>query len=261
MTVISEDLLRSLFRKAPFTKYEVEEGQILTPSAVQFLNERRVKIDRILKNQENNVGYAKPVNVPDSSGHIECQPRYVSAVEGGWFDSKPEHMTQLRGNRLVAKDHPRIIFRGKLDSFQSSILDVQVNADQLGNKGVVKDLDEVLTRIREIMKADVLEQPLDDNSIFGLTADMLRQFSHNPKKHFGIGHITPSYAMGRILLDLNSLRSFVREVEVAAVRAFRTEFEVERTDIIEALNRMSSALYIMMIKEKSGKYIEQKPSL
>jgi len=261
MTVISEDILRSLFREDPFTSYEVGEGDIMTPAAVQFLNERRVKIDRISTKQIKTNDSAKAENVTDSSHHIRYEPHYVSAVDGGWFEAKPEHMTQLRGNRLVSKDHPRIIFRGKLDSIQSLILDAQGKADDFGNKGVVSDLGEVLCRIREIMKADVTEQPLDNSSIIGLTPDMLRQFSHNPKKHFGIGHITPRYAMGRVLLDLNSLRSFVREVEVAAVKAFRTEFEVERTDIIEALNRMSSALYIMMIKEKSGKYVEPKPRL
>lgn len=31
-------------------------------------------------------------------------------------------MTQLFGNKLVCKDHPRILFRGKLDALQADVV-------------------------------------------------------------------------------------------------------------------------------------------
>ena len=40
MKVITESLLRQRFRKKAFKTFNVEEGQILTPSAQQFLNEK-----------------------------------------------------------------------------------------------------------------------------------------------------------------------------------------------------------------------------
>ena len=35
---------------------------------------------------------------------------------------KPEHMTHLRGNSLVRKDHPRILFRGWIDALEGELL-------------------------------------------------------------------------------------------------------------------------------------------
>ena len=60
--------------------------------------------------------------------------------------------------------------------------------------------------------------------------------------------------MDLMLLRLNKLRSEVREVELEAVKAFKEEFKVDRMDIIQALNRMSSAVYIMMLKFTAGIY-------
>ncbi len=67
-------------------------------------------------------------------------------------------------------------------------------------------------------------------------------------------HILPNYSMGRIALELNALRSGVREAEIAAVKAFRKEEAVEREDLITALNRLSSCVYIMMLKYLNGAY-------
>ncbi len=264
MAVITEHRLRALFREKSFSTFTVEPGQIMTPSATEFLRERRVKVEMIGKSPVSSLAVevgetgakADQLSLDPSGGD---RVRYVSVADGGHFDVKPEHMTQLKGNRLVCKDHPRIALRGKLDSFQSAILVVQGRVYELGKISLVGDLEEILNRVREIMKAEVLEQSLIDETLLGFSSDQLREVSHNPKKYFGINHLLPDYTMGPVILELNQLRSSIREVEVAAVKAFHTAFNLERRDILEALNRMSSALYIMMLKEKSGNSLVQKP--
>ena len=44
------------------------------------------------------------------------------------MEEKPEEMTHLRGNRLVPKTHPRIRFRGQLDSLMAQVLELQCRA-------------------------------------------------------------------------------------------------------------------------------------
>lgn len=251
MKVITESLLRARFRKSIPETFPVEAGQILTPSAAQLLSEKGVKIVRPDETEATPAPAApKTENCPEYTPARS----YVSAADGGLFESKPEHMTQLYGNRLVAKDHPRIRFRGELDDFQSQVILAQARAHDGGKAKLVDDLGEILTQARAIMKADVLNEALPESTVIGLTDAQLREQSHRPKKFFGCGHILPSYDMGLTLAELNQLRSGVRKVEVAAVSAFRTEFELEKLDIIQSLNRMSSAIYILMLKEKSGKY-------
>ncbi|MBQ7953992.1 MAG: cobalamin adenosyltransferase, partial [Clostridia bacterium] len=55
-----------------------------------------------------------------------------STVFGGVLTNKPEHMTHLRGNTLVFKDHPVIKYRGALDYLESKIICTQVIADKKG---------------------------------------------------------------------------------------------------------------------------------
>ncbi len=252
MKVITESLLRQSFRTKAFKTFNVEEGQILTPSAQQFLNEKSVVVVRTGKGEKASPApVAAPVE-PVSSPQPQPKPKYVSAADGGMFETKPEHMTQLRGNALVMKNDPRIVFRGKLDSFQSAILMEQLRSIELKKRSLSKDLEELLSWAREIMKCDVMEQPLAETMILGLTDPELRDRSHHPKRYFKIGHIMPSVDMGSSLLGLNTLRSSVREIEIAAVAAFMNN--VEKQDIIQALNRMSSVIYIMMLKEKAGVY-------
>ena len=54
---------------------------------------------------------------------------------------------------------------------------------------------------------------------------------------------------------MNKLRTLTRRTELAAYAAFRDGAgRVEREDIILGLNRLSSLLWIMVIKLKAGQY-------
>lgn len=251
MKVISESYLRELFRKAVPETFTLEEGQILTPSASQLLGEKGVKVVRGYEEPSASQPEAAPKKT-EAEGNTG--PKYVSAIDGGLFETKPEHMTQLTGNLLVPKDHPRIAFRGRLDTCQGEILLLQANAHDAGKKALVSDLSEILEWTRDIMRGDVLDTPVPERPILGLTDAELRAHSHNPKQYFGIGHLLPTYEMGALILGLNRLRALVREMEVAAVSVFKAAVQREKADIVQALNRMSSALYIMMLKEKGGIY-------
>ena len=61
----------------------------------------------------------------------------------------------------------------------------------------------------------------------------------------------PDAKDGRELLLLNRCRCVARQAELAAVEAFSDrEGNPTRPDILQALNRMSSMLYILMIRRK-----------
>ena len=93
---------------------------------------------------------------------------------------------------------------------------------------------------------------LGQQSLCGLTEDQIRQQSHFPQDYFGIAHFMPEYTDGPEILALNSCRCSVREAELWAVEAYSSpEGTVTRPDIIKALNRMSSMLYILMLRNKA----------
>lgn len=257
MKVLTEAILRGEFKNKLPEKYIVKSTVLITPSARQFLRDRNIQLiiedkaqcDINGANKKDQNKY-KELETPDN----KIVPKYISSYTGGALESKPEHMTQIYGNKLVFKDDLRIIFRGKLDSLQSKILELQIFTDSKNITGLLEELEEVLNYTREILKSEVLEKEFFSPNLIGLNDKQLREMSHHPKKHFGVEHILPDYKMGDVIIKLNSLRSSVREVELAAIKAFRRDFEIDRADIIKALNRLSSCIYILMCKYKAGLY-------
>lgn len=202
-------------------------GDQLTSGARDFLQRERVEI--------------RPAR--------EAGAELYELLSGGWIREKPEHMTHLRGNVLVSKAHPRIRFRGKLDSLQSAILLTGLHAPE-----ALSRLQEILELSHRILRADVLEEPLEEKPLCGMDEAEIHRRSHFPQDYYGIPHFMPGPGDGQTVLWLNWLRCQVRETELAAARAFHDrEGNPTRPELLKALNRMSSMVYILMIEKKAGK--------
>lgn len=170
---------------------------------------------------------------------------YRDAANGAHYSEKPEAMTHLRGNLLVPKDHPRILFRGRLDSLEADIIAAQLLAESRNLPVLCGELGELLALARELLGCEVKEQPIGEFSLFGLDAKGLRYASHHVTQTLGIDHPVPDYRMGAVCVALNSLRTRVRETELAAVQAGCGA-------LVEALNRMSSGVYILFCRQLAG---------
>ena len=256
LKAITEDFLRLELRNAQPETYYVPEGKILTPAAREYLQQRKIKI---AKGEPPEAAPAEPAApaAPASAAAPAATPtaKYRDHETGAFYMEKPEHMTQLFGNELVTKNHPRILFRGKLDSLQAMVVLDQALIAADGNQKLVDDLGSILDNLREMMRCDVLDETYCRQTIIGLTHQELRERSHNPQKFFGIKQmLLPDYTMGRDYALLNQLRAAIRETEVAAATAFLTGSKCTRPDIMEELNRLSSALHIMMCMYLAGMY-------
>lgn len=167
-------------------------------------------------------------------------------LSGGTLTEKPEHMTHLNGEVLVVKDHPRIVFRGKLDTLEAELL-----LCQLADGSLEAPVGEILALARQIIRCEVLDEPLSPGTLCGLTEDEQRRRSHFPQDYYGQPHFMPSAADGAVIARLNRARCAAREAELAAVTAFRDrDGNPTRVDILRAMNRMSSMLYILMVQKK-----------
>ena len=75
-------------------------GDQLTSSARDFLSRERIEI------------------LPAKN----AKPDRYRLLNGGYLEEKPEHMTHLNGEILVPKTHPRIVFRGRLDTLEAELI-------------------------------------------------------------------------------------------------------------------------------------------
>ena len=167
------------------------------------------------------------------------------ALGGGYFREKPEDMTHLNGDFLVKKTHPRILFRGAVDTLEAELLLAQKET------GLSAPLQEGLDLARALIAADVLEKEMQALRLGGMDDAELRKRSHFPQDYYGIPHFMPSAEDSITILRLNRCRCAARQAELAAVAAFSDrEGNCTRPDIIRSINRLSSYLYLLMIEEK-----------
>lgn len=245
--VISEAELRSRLGNGKERVVRIRRNDVVTPAARDFLRAHHFAVEVV----DDDMPYRE-------MGRTAIPPkgerRFVD-MDGNGYAVKPEHMTHLRDNVLVPKSHPRIAFRGKLDSLQAKMLEAQIAALDEGRAGVVQDVQEVLEFTRDLLAAEVTECPMDGELLLGMREEELCAVSHNPDRHYGVGHLVPDHRMGRTAVVLNSVRTLAREAELAAMPAFfRPAGELERPDLIQALNRLSSAVYIIICRLLGGYY-------
>lgn len=254
MKVLTELELRNELRKmGPVRRFVVPPGTIITPAARSYLNEN--KIELVYGEPETTSPPEEKVSKEEAEFKSVAKKKFELLCAGVGLEDKPEHFTHLSGNKLVPKTHPRIKLRGKIDSLEAQIIMAQTQIAKIGFSQIVSQLEEVLTVVRNILRAEVLNEPLKEFELFGLSWSDIREISHHPKKFIGVDHVMPSWDMGEVMAYLNLIRTQIRECEIAACEAFYDEHEgMEREDIIKAFNRLSSALYVMMCWLRAGRY-------
>lgn len=219
MKVLSAEAIKKLLKQGAAQEITIPEDAFISRKAEEFIRENGIRVNRETSGENN--------------------------------EEKPEHMTSLNAKELVVKTHPRIIFRGKLDTFQAEILRLQILAEQNRDDELLSNLEELLGFCRKLLSAEVLDKPTGEILLLGMNEAELRAVSHHPKEFTGIGHVAPEYRMGEICIELNLLRAKSRELELAGIQAFYTKDKTQRDDILKALNRLSSAIYIIYCRRLS----------
>ena len=177
----------------------------------------------------------------------QAKPDSYRLLNGGVLQTKPEHMTHLNAEFLVPKTHPRIAFRGKVDMLEAALLLAAAESDG----SIRTQLEEALAYTRYLLGQEVLGEPIVCKALGGMEEDELRKRSHRPQDFYGKPHFMPSPEDGKALLLVNFARCAARQAELAAVEAFLDkEGQPQRVDLLQAFNRLSSFLYLIMIQLK-----------
>ena len=174
----------------------------------------------------------------------QARPERYRLLNGGYMEHKPENMTHLNAQVLVPKTHPRILFRGGVDTLEAELLLACASA----TGDIRKQLEEALTYTRNLLRYEVLEEPVKDTLLGGMDEKALRERSHRPQEFYGQPHFMPGPEDGLLLLQVNKARCAARAAELKAV----TAFPEGREDLLRAFNRLSSFLYLIMIQLKAN---------
>ena len=244
MDVITEAELRELWRNGQGTLPSFPAGVRFSASAQDFLKSHGLtpKIDDSPAVDARSA-WDKPGTFPVVlSGDL---PRCAEC--GQPVRSKPDHMTQLDAATYAPKTAPRLKFRGRVDSLHAFVMLAAAVARRDRLVAMAAHLDTLAAYCREIMSAEYNARPVAALTMAGMDEAQLHAISHWPDHHLGIEHIVPGAADSEMLHWLNVVRTQAREVEVVALESFVP------ADLAHALNRLSSAVYVLELMLKAGK--------
>jgi ethanolamine utilization cobalamin adenosyltransferase len=134
-----------------------------------------------------------------------------------------------------------------------------VTADADGARALVGELGEILELARALVGAEVTGRPVPPPSLLGMQSDELRDATHHTHELYGVPFMYPDVRQGPVIAKLNLARGIAREAEVAVLAAFPPETggptaPPARADLAHALNRASSALYLLACRYVAGLY-------
>lgn len=244
--IVTESDLRANWARKKITVLKIPSGSVITPPAREFIRNKGISVEIEGEGVVDFTGLTYNASSHSRKEILHTTEPFAKKAE------KPEHMTHLNGKKLVVKSDPVIRLRGELDSFISQLVETQLWFIGRGFTGMAEKLEEVVVFCRGLMQAEVMEKEFEFPSMFGFDKEQLREVSHNPMKYFGVKHSFVSRKHGMSVAKLHVLRAKSREVELAAVNAFvNTDGTCSREDIVSALNRLSSIMYILVCLEKA----------
>ena len=246
--VITESELRELWRDGKHRLPPFPPGTRFTPAAHDFLKDHHLEIrfesssSPISQSPSSNPDWDKPATFPV----VLTGPTPVCTVCGQPIHHKPDHLTQLDAGHFAPKTHPRIKLRGQVDGLHALMLLVAAESRRYQLPRLADGLDTLAAYCREIQSAEYHARPVQALALLGKSEDELLDISHWPDKHLGLAHLTPGKDDHTILHWLNYARTQAREVEVLALEAGAAP------DIARALNRLSSAVYVLELMFSKG---------
>lgn len=284
MTVITEAELRELWQGGRGTIPPFPPGTRLTPSARDFVNQWGITVTFIEVTADD-----RPPTAASSSPSTGTQaqetrgdtpPRlFASSLPPAWDKpgefpvnlsgplptctvcgqpvtptAKPAHIAQLDAAHFAPKTAPRFVLRGKMDTLHAQFLLATAQARRFSLPELAAYLTTLAAYCREITSAEYHEREVAPLQLAGLSEAEIREASHWPDRVLGIPHVIPGPDDHEIVLQLNLLRCQVRETELVAAAAFTgPEGQLSRSDLMVALNRLSSAVYYLILLLKAGK--------
>ena len=188
-------------------------------------------------------------------------PVPVCIVCGQPVAHKPGHMSQLDSGHFGPKTAPRFFFRGKMDTLHAQFLLAVAQAQRFNLPDLADYLTSLAAYCREITSAEYNQRQVAPLQLAGLTEAQIRERTHWPERTLGLSHVVPGPGDHELLLQLNLLRCQTRETELVTASVFSgPDGQPTRPDLMQALNRLSSAVYYLVLLLKAGKITWKTPA-
>ena len=257
MSVFTESELREMWQNGRGYLPPFPPGTRFSPAAQDFLATHALEV-QFEDTPSVAAGITGPAawDKPGSFPVVLTGPAPVCSECGQPLPNKPEHMAQIDAGHFAPKTASRLVLRGRVDSLHAMVMLTAAVARRFQLPELGASLDTLASYCREIMSAEYNLRPAAPLAMLGKSENELHEISHWPDRHLGMAHIVPGPHDHEILHWLNVLRTQVREAEIVALTAFppgALDPDGVGASITKALNRLSSAVYVLELYFQAGK--------
>ncbi len=196
-----------------------------------------------LRASKNN----KRKNKTDHESNKQIEEKNTTTTKADFDFSefpKVKTHTALNEHEEIFKGSLEIRFRGELDDCIAHALFLH---SQTNNENAKIWLNAIRSILGNVMAATCMDIQLKPFEIDILSCEQIHKYSHNPMRYLRHDHIVPNTSHNPECLRINTLRTKIRLLENTAYNLYADEQSVKRPDILNTLNRLSSACYVLMI--------------
>lgn len=227
MKFITEEDLRDLYRKEPFTSYELEPGARLTPGARQYLSDRGINMfdtDLGIKKKTENVKEQQP-SIPSEKKNNWKKKKLISRMKS------MEALFLLTEQEILSRD----VFLAQ---------------------SVIK-LGKQFTSIKNALEGKGTVEDLPCNECTGIRAD---NFSNDLGDCFEITEFHMQLEKGKDIVFLHRLRCALQEIEPFVSELYEGSNEENELckDVIGKVNQIINTLSQMICSIIGGKVCQRK---
>lgn len=263
MIITEADLRDQLRRPTTGARVILPPGAGFSPSAADFVKQWALQIEdgdlpAAASDGHRHAAPGGPAQGPsgrewDTASRFPVQPReeiHATCSQcGEAVQRKADGLTQLSAWHFVAKNHPRIKFRGKVDSLHALVLMTQHQSAQAEQAWLTDALGSLAAYCREITSAEYNERNIADLTLAEADAEQIHAVTHDPRATLGIDHLTINELDPQLQHWLNMCRTSSRELELIAIDTFgNSPHSSPGASICHALNRLSSAFYYLQLR-------------
>ncbi len=248
------------------TKSLVKNGEIIlptsytpTPEEEEIFKQKNIKViftnnkGQLFQRTEDGLKQINPLKsahpkkvsekIDDNSNNENINYTTKANFDFSKFPKVKTH-TALNEHEEIFKGSLEIRFRGELDDCIAHTLFLQTMSK---NENVHIWLNAIRSILGNVMAATCIDIQLEPFEIDILSAETIHKYSHNPMRYLNHDHIVSNINHNEESLRINTLRTKIRLLENTAFNLYATQETASRPDILNTLNRLSSACYVLMI--------------
>ncbi|WP_312095375.1 ethanolamine utilization protein [Aminipila sp.] len=236
MKFITEEDLRDLYKREPFTTYEMQPGTRLTPGARQFLADRGI-------NMFDDIPFVKKYTVTTSEDAAKAQ-------------SVTENQEIVQKKQINWKQKKLYCKMRSMEALFLSTGQELLNKDVFLAQSVI-NLGKQFANIRTFAEGKGLGEIVCCQECSGMNGD---NFCEDIDDCFEITEFHMQLEKGKEILNLHKLRCALREVEPVVMEVYEgNENEMKlREEIVGRVNKIVNALSQMICSAVGGKECQRK---